>query len=202
MSGLPRSFDVSAAAVGLLLLSPLMLAIAAWIRLDSPGPALFRQDRVGQGGRIFRIRKFRTMLEGASVRPGPREITVGHDPRITRAGAFLRRTKLDELPQLLDVLAGRMALVGPRPEVPQWVAEWPPALRDRLLSVPPGLTDPASLAFSDEQDRLAQAADPEREYREVILPAKLQLSARYLDERTMASDLRLLFATLGRVLRR
>lgn len=206
---LRRAVDLLGATAGLLLLGPVMLAIAAWVRLDSPGPALFRQARVGQGGRVFRIRKFRTMrVAGPDGTPGsapgtgrplPEAVTVGEDPRITRAGRFLRRTKLDELPQLLDVLQGHMALVGPRPEVPQHVAGWPPALRERLLSVRPGLTDPASLAFTDEAARLARAADPEREYREVITPVKLAMSARYLEGRSLGSDLRLIFATLLRL---
>lgn len=199
-TALRRAFDLLAAGLGLLLLAPVLLAIALWVRLDSPGPALFRQTRVGQGGRLFRIRKFRTMgVAHSPEESGSLEVTIGNDPRITRAGRFLRRCKLDELPQLLDVVQGHMALVGPRPEVPQHVGHWPPALRERILAVRPGLTDPASLAFADEAERLARAADPAREYREVITPAKLAMSARYLDERSLASDLRLILTTLARL---
>ncbi|MFT7721721.1 MAG: sugar transferase [Roseateles sp.] len=191
-----RLFDLLCAALGLLVLAPLLLLAALWIRLDSPGPALFRQTRVGRFGVPFTIHKFRTMR----VAPGA-EITVGADPRITRAGRWLRATKLDELPQLWDVLRGAMSLVGPRPEVPRYVALYPEALREVVLSVRPGITDPASLAFSHEAELLAAASDPEREYCEVILPAKLRLSADYAARASLAADLRLILRTLGRVLR-
>jgi lipopolysaccharide/colanic/teichoic acid biosynthesis glycosyltransferase len=191
-----RGLDVVAAGLGLLLLAPLLLAIAAWIRLDSPGPALFRQARVGRHGRIFRIHKFRTMREAAPPAGAPPGITVGADPRITRAGAFLRRSKLDELPQLIDVLLGDMSLVGPRPELPRYVATYPDALRAKVLSVRPGITDPASLQFSDESEQLARSGDPEREYAEVVLPAKLRLAADYVDHATLGTDLHVLGRTL------
>ncbi|MFT7771917.1 sugar transferase [Roseateles sp.] len=190
-----RLFDIAASALGLLLLAPLLLLAALWIRLDSPGPALFRQTRVGRFGVPFTIHKFRTMR----VEPGA-AITVGVDPRITRPGHVLRRTKLDELPQLWDVLRGAMSLVGPRPELPRYVALYPAEMRERVLAVRPGITDPASLAFSHEAELLAAAPDPEREYREVILPAKLKLSADYAASANLAADLRLIWATLGRVL--
>ena len=191
-----RLFDILAAGLGLALLSPLLLLTAAWVRLDSPGPVLFRQTRVGRFGVPFTIHKFRTMR----VAPGA-AITVGADPRITRSGRVLRATKLDELPQLWDVLRGAMSLVGPRPELPIYVALYPDDLRDRVLAVRPGITDPASLAFSHEAELLAAAADPEREYREVILPAKLRLSAAYAAQASLATDLRLIALTLARVLR-
>ncbi len=184
------------AALGLLLLAPVLLLAAAWVKLDSPGPALFRQTRVGRHGVPFTIHKFRTMR----VAPGA-AITVGADPRITRSGQVLRQTKLDELPQLWDVLRGAMSLVGPRPELPRYVALYPADLRERVLAVRPGITDPASLAFSHEAELLAAAADPEREYREVILPAKLKLSADYAATASLATDLRLILATLARVAR-
>lgn len=189
-----RAFDIVAAGLGLLLLAPLFLVAAAWIKLDSPGPVFFRQERVGRGGVPFRIHKFRTMrvaAEGA----GP-ALTVGADPRITRAGAFLRRSKIDELPQLIDVLRGDMSIVGPRPEVPRYVAFFPPDLRAKVLSVRPGITDPASLQFRDESTLLARAADPEREYRDVVLPAKLRLAADYVDTASLGGDLRLIVATV------
>jgi len=189
-----RMFDVVVAACGLVVLAPLLIALALWIRLDSPGPALFRQERVGRSGKAFRIHKFRTMHEAAPG-AGP-AITVGADPRITRAGAFLRRHKLDELPQLIDVLRGDMSLVGPRPELPRYVAGYPPALRDKVLSVRPGITDVASIEFRNEAELLARAADPDREYREVVLPAKLRLAAEYVDSATLASDLRVIGRTL------
>jgi len=189
-----RLFDVALSAAGLVLLSPVLATIALWVRRDSPGPALFRQERVGRGGVVFRIHKFRTMAND----PGrtERALTIGADPRITRAGRFLRRTKLDELPQLIDVLLGDMSLVGPRPEVPHYVATYPEAIRAKVLSVRPGITDTASLKFRNESELLAGAADPEREYREVVLPAKLRLAVDYVDHATLAGDLRLLGRTV------
>src|SRR6195952_780262 len=178
-----RAFDLVAAIVGLALFGLPMLAIAAWIKLDSPGPVFFRQERVGRHGKVFRIHKFRTMRVDAEQR-GP-QLTVGADARVTRVGRVLRANRLDELPQFFDVLAGDMSLVGPRPDVPRYVDQWPPALRDRVLAVRPGITDPASLQFRDEATLLAQAADPEREYRDVILPRKLAVAADYADRASL-----------------
>lgn len=189
-----RLFDLLLAAAGLLLLWPLLLAIAVWIRLDSPGPALFRQQRVGRYGQLFRIHKFRTMRIAQPA--GAPQLTVGTDPRITRAGRWLRCSKLDELPQLLDVLAGSMSLVGPRPEVPRYVAMYPPALRDKVLSVRPGITDPASIEYRDESALLAGAADPEQVYVEHVMPAKLRHAVRYVETMSLATDLRLIGATV------
>ena len=192
-----RLLDMAAALCGLLLLSPLLVLIAVAIKLDSPGPVFYRQERVGRHGRLFRIFKFRTM---AVAQPADgAQITVAGDTRITRIGALLRRTKLDELAQLLDVLRGTMSLVGPRPEVARYVAHYPPAWRERLLSVRPGITDFASVRFRDESDLLARAADPEREYIDVILPMKLRYALRYLDQPTIANDLRVIGLTLNTV---
>lgn len=193
-----RLLDIVVAFLALLLLSPLMGVLAIWIRLDSPGPALFRQARVGRGGRIFQMHKFRTMTVDAPTRGLP--LTVGDDPRITRSGRWLRRRRLDELPQLWDVLRGEMALVGPRPEVPRYVAHYPPALKDRVLSLRPGLTDPSTLAALDEAAVLAAAVDPEREYIEVLLPRKLQVAADYAERASLRSDLGVLAQTLRRLL--
>jgi lipopolysaccharide/colanic/teichoic acid biosynthesis glycosyltransferase len=187
-----RVFDIVLSAAGLLLLSPLLLVVAVWVKLDSAGPVLFHQERIGRHGVPFRIHKFRTMVHGGVGA----QITVGADRRITRAGAFLRRAKLDELPQLIDVLKGDMSLVGPRPEVPRYVAMYPAGLRDKVLSVRPGITDIASLEYRDESERLARAADPEHEYVHVVMPAKLQLAARYVDHASLAFDLRLILRTL------
>jgi len=189
-----RLFDLVVAGLALVLLSPLLLGIALWIRFDSPGSALYRQERVGRFGRLFRIHKFRTMSEAGPT--GALQITVGADPRITRAGRALRRTKLDELPQLWDVLVGDMSLVGPRPEVPKYVALYPVALRDKVLSVRPGMTDRASIEYREENELLARAADPERAYIDVVMPAKLRYAAEYVDRRSMWSDLRLIGATV------
>lgn len=194
-----RAFDLIASAAGLLLLAPLLLAIALWVRLDSPGPALFRQERIGRAGRPFRICKFRTMVADAPSRG--LQITTGRDPRITRAGDFLRRTKLDELPQLLNVLTGEMSLVGPRPEVPRYVALYPSATRAVVLSVRPGLTDEAAIRYADESSLLATAPDPEKTYVEDILPKKLALYEEYVARRSFAGDLALIFRTLRRIWR-
>lgn len=189
-----RAFDLLGAALALVLLCPLLLLLALVIRLDSPGPVFFRQERVGRFGRPFRIHKFRSMVEQAPALGPP--LTVGSDARITRSGRWLRRSRIDELPQLLDVLAGSMSLVGPRPEVPRYVAHYPPALRERALAVRPGITDPASLEFIDEAALLARAADPEREYVEVILPRKVQRAADYAAQATLGTDLAVLWRTL------
>ena len=189
-----RLFDLTGAVLGLLLLSPLLLGIAIWIKLDSRGPVFFRQERVGRGGVPFRIHKFRTMVADAPALGA--QITVGADPRITRAGRALRRSKLDELPQLLDVLAGTMSLVGPRPEVPRYVALYPAALRDKVLSVRPGITDPASIAYRDEGALLAAAADPERVYVEQVMPAKLRSALTYVEHMSLRNDVRVIGATL------
>lgn len=195
-----RLLDIAVAALALVLLALPLLAVAAWVRADSPGPALFRQARVGRHGRLFRIHKFRTMVADADRRGPP--LTVGDDPRITRAGAWLRHRRLDELPQLFDVLEGSMSLVGPRPEVPQYVAHYPPGLRERALAVRPGITSPAALQYLDENARLAAAADPEREYVETILPHKLRLAADYAERASLWSDLRVLGRTLRLLLAR
>ena len=187
-----RLFDIAVAGAGLLLLWPLLLGIALWVRLDSPGPALYRQLRVGRHGVLFRIRKFRTMFVDAGGPP----LTVGADPRITRAGRVLRRTRLDELPQLLDVLQGTMSLVGPRPEVPRYMDAAPADLKARVLAVRPGVTDPVAVAHLDESALLAQAADPEQVYRDVLLPAKLRAAADYADRATLATDLQVIWHTL------
>jgi lipopolysaccharide/colanic/teichoic acid biosynthesis glycosyltransferase len=187
-----RLFDIAVATLALLLLSPLLLVLAGVVKLDSPGPVFFRQQRVGRHGVPFRIHKLRTMRHGAAGLA----LTVGDDARITRAGRWLRRTRLDELPQLIDVLQGTMSLVGPRPEVPRYVAHYPPALRERALAVRPGITDPSSLDFIDEAALLARAADPEREYIEVILPAKLRRAADYAEQASLATDLAVLWRTL------
>ena len=189
-----RAFDVLLSGLGLLLLSPLLIAIAIWVKFDSPGAVMFRQERVGCHGRPFLIHKFRTMAADAPAR-GP-QITVGADARITRAGRFLRASKLDELPQLWDVWRGAMSLVGPRPEVPRYVALYPTALREIVLSVRPGITDIASLEYRDEARLLAEAVDPERCYVELVLPAKLRLSARYVQTRSFAGDLALVWRTV------
>lgn len=193
-----RLFDIAFAALTLLLLCPLLLAIALWVRLDSPGPVFFRQQRVGRGGRLFGIYKFRTMHTDAEAL-GP-QITVGEDARITRAGAWLRRSKVDELPQFLNVLRGDMSVVGPRPEVPRYVAQYPADVRQAVLSVRPGITDLASIEFRDESALLARSQDPERTYVEQVLPAKLRHAQQYVRTHSLWLDLRIIARTVLAVL--
>ena len=193
-----RIFDVAAAGAGLLLLAPLFALVALWIRLDSPGPVFFRQERVGRHGVLFHIYKFRTMRGDPGAEA---QLTVGRDRRITRAGKLLRFYKIDELPQLINVLLGDMSLVGPRPEVPRYVACYPARVRDIVLSVAPGITDWASIHYKDENAILARAVDPEKAYRETVLPAKLEYCVRYVKERSFWSDLQIIFSTLRALLR-
>ena len=194
-----RVFDVLASGLGLILLAPVLLAISVAVKLDSPGPVMFRQPRVGRWGVPFDIHKFRTMVADASRRGGL--LTVGHDARITRVGAVLRRYKLDELPQLIDVLRGKMSLVGPRPEVPHYVEHYSPEDRRIVLSVRPGITDNASIRFRDESSLLASAADPDEAYRRDILPVKLRLYRAYVRQRTFRGDLAIIASTLRNIAR-
>jgi len=187
-----RALDVLLAALGLALLAPLLAYIALRIRLDTPGPTLFRQERVGREGRLFRIHKFRTMR----VTEGGAQITAAGDARITRVGRWLRRGKLDELPQLIDVLKGDMSLVGPRPEVPRYMALVPPEARARILAVRPGITGPAALEFRDEERLLAAAKDPERTYIEQIMPIKQRHDLDYVARHGVLGDLRIIARTL------
>jgi lipopolysaccharide/colanic/teichoic acid biosynthesis glycosyltransferase len=177
-----------------------LLVLATLIKLDSSGPVFFRQERVGQHGKPFRIHKFRTMTHNPA--DAGLQLTVGADARITHVGAWLRRSKLDELAQLIDVLAGDMSLVGPRPEVPKYVALYPAELRERVLAVRPGITDPVSLAHADESEELAQAADPERHYIEVVMPRKLAAAAAYAEQATLRTDIDVLWRSLGLLLSR
>ena len=193
-----RLFDLAFAAVTLLLLAPLLVAVALWLRVDSQGPVFFRQQRVGRGGQLFGIYKFRTMHPGADIK-GP-ELTVGGDGRITRAGVWLRRSKADELPQFFNVLRGDMSVVGPRPEVPRYVAQYPAHVRSVVLSVRPGITDLASIAFRNESDVLARSPDPERTYLEQILPVKLRWAQQYVRTRNLWLDLRIIVWTALTVL--
>ena len=191
-----RLLDLAVAIALLLILAPILTVLAIAIRLDSSGPAFFRQERIGRGGRAFRILKFRTMRVDAESRGV--QITIGRDPRITRVGEILRRYKLDELPQLLNILRGEMSWVGPRPEVPRYVALYTAEQRE-ILEYRPGLTGPASLKFSDESSLLAEQPDPERYYREVLIPAKIAEDLAYLSGATLLSDAQLLAKTFRRI---
>ena len=191
-----RVFDLLASVGGLLLLSPLLLIIGVAIKAGDGGSILFAHERVGRDGQTFRLLKFRTMVAGAQG-IGP-ELTVGGDPRITPIGRVLRRAKLDELPQLVNVARGEMSLVGPRPEIPKYVAMYTPAQR-RVLALMPGITDPASAEYVDEAERLARAEDPERAYIEEIMPRKLQLNLAYAETATLQSDIATILRTLRRL---
>ena len=193
-----RALDLAASGLGLVLVSPLLLVAAIAVRLDSAGPILFRQTRVGRNFRPFSIYKFRTMSVDAPARGG--QITAGADPRITSSGRWLRKSKIDELPQLFNVFLGDMSLVGPRPEVPKYVEMFHDEYA-AVLTVRPGLTDPASVKYRDEAELLAAAADPEQEYVQRILPDKIALSHAYIERATLAGDLAILFRTLLRIAR-
>jgi lipopolysaccharide/colanic/teichoic acid biosynthesis glycosyltransferase len=184
---------MTVAAAGLLLLSPLLIAIALLVRLTSPGPVFFRQERMGRGFRPFYIYKFRSMVRDAPQKGAA--VTFGADPRITRVGRFLRATKLDEIPQLINVLVGDMSLVGPRPEVRKYV-EMFHADYEEVLRVRPGITDPASIKFRHEAEILGRAADPEKEYVNRVLPEKIRLAKDYVRNSSFWYDVRLLFQTV------
>lgn len=196
---LKRWFDLLGSGLGLIALSPILVLIAILIKLDSKGPVFFRQERVGRFGRVFRIHKFRTMVSDAEGKG--LQITVGADVRITRVGGVLRKHKLDELPQLIDVLLGDMSLVGPRPEVPRYVACYPEETKDFVLSVRPGITDWASIEYKDENRILGLAEDPHRAYVEQVLPVKLKYYVDYVRRRTFFGDLKIILATLVAIVR-
>ncbi len=187
---LKRAFDIFFSTGALIVLAPLLLAVAVWIKVDSSGPVFFRQRRVGRQGREFLIYKFRTMATDAEGR-GPL-ITVGSDQRITRSGAFLRKFKIDEFPQFFNVWIGDMSVVGPRPEVPRYVAMYPESLRKVVLSVRPGITDLASIEYRDESELLGRSQDPEFTYIHEVMPAKLAFCERYVRERSFAGDMRII----------
>jgi lipopolysaccharide/colanic/teichoic acid biosynthesis glycosyltransferase len=189
-----RIVDIVIAAIALAVLAPLLVVVGVFVRSTSPGPVLFRQRRVGEGGRLFDLLKFRTMWDGTR---GPRVTRVG-DARVTPVGGYLRCLKLDELPQFVNVLRGDMTLVGPRPEVPEYLARLG-VLGNAYAAVRPGLADAATLAFYDEGALLAQAPDPERYYLETILPAKARLSITYARQRSLTTDIRLFLALVRRV---
>jgi lipopolysaccharide/colanic/teichoic acid biosynthesis glycosyltransferase len=188
-----RSFDLIFSTVGLVALSPAFVILAAAIRLEDGGPAFYRQTRVGHRGKNFRLWKFRTMTTDAD-RKGLL-LTVGADSRITRVGKLLRRSKLDELPQLINVLVGEMSFVGPRPEVPHYVEQYD-AQQRRVLDLKPGITDPASIQFRDENTLLAQAADPEGTYVREIMPEKIRINLAYADRAGIVQDFQVLCDTV------
>lgn len=195
-----RIFDIIFAMLGLLIFSPIFVIIAILIRFDSKGSIFFRQVRVGQFGHEFRIFKFRTMVNNAEALGS--KITVGHDVRITKIGAFLRKYKLDELPQLIDVFRGTMSFVGPRPEVPEYVRHYPTDIKQKVLSVKPGITDNASIAMIDESSLLSKASNPTEYYISHLLPLKLDYAIKYIDNRSLLLDIKIIFLTLFKIFNR
>jgi len=190
-----RGIDIIASAIGLAVLSPLFAIIAIGVKLDSPGPIFYFQDRVGRGGRTFRVIKFRTMCVGADQLGT--KLTVSADKRVTWLGRFLRHSKLDELPQLINVLAGKMSLVGPRPESPEYIVFYTPAQRSLILSLRPGITDYASILLRNESSLFPPDQDPVPIYRQQVIPLKLSCYQRYFREMGIVADLRIMLATVA-----
>ena len=191
-----RIFDVTASGLGLLLLSPLFLIVAIWIRLDSPGPVFYRQTRVGRYNKDFRLLKFRSMRVGSDKKG---LITVGgRDPRVTRSGYWIRKYKLDELPQLINVFKGDMSLVGPRPEVRKYVDLYTPE-QLHVLDVSPGITDMASIRYRNENELLEQAADPEQFYRDTVMQDKLRINLEYVSDHSFFKDIKIILMTFKAV---
>lgn len=195
-----RLIDLAGAATGLALLSPIFVAVALGVRLSSAGPILFKQQRLGRLGRPFVIYKFRTMDQAVEPMESASQVTAAGDARVSAIGRFLRKYKLDELPQLVNVLRGEMSLVGPRPEVERYARHYPVEY-ERILAVRPGITDLATLAYRNEEQILARSSEPERLYISEVLPAKIRLSLRYLEEQSLRTDVLILFRTLWTVFR-
>ena len=194
---LKRIFDITLSLFGLIILLPFMLIIAILIKFDSKGTVFFKQIRITKGGKEFKIFKYRTMKAGSDKYS---QITVGKDERITKIGSFLRKYKLDEIPQLINVLIGDMSLVGPRPEVPKYVALYTDEQKE-ILKVRAGITDYASIEFSDENDLLASEKNPEEAYIEKIMPKKIELNKKYLSEISVLADVRIILLTIKKILK-
>jgi lipopolysaccharide/colanic/teichoic acid biosynthesis glycosyltransferase len=196
---LKRIFDILLAAVGVLVLLPLFLVVVVWIKFDSPGPAFYKQIRVGKDNRDFKLLKFRSMRIG-SDKAGL--LTIGgRDPRVTQSGYFIRKYKIDELPQLINVLLGEMSLVGPRPEVRKYV-ELYNADQRKVLLVKPGITDLASLEYFNENELLSQSTNPEQTYVEVVMPHKLKLNLKYIERAGLVTDVQIILRTIKRIVLR
>ena len=194
---LKRIFDITLSLFGLIILLPFMLIIAILIKFDSKGTVFFKQIRITKGRKEFKIFKYRTMKVGSDKYS---QITVGKDERITKIGSFLRKYKLDEIPQLINVLIGDMSLVGPRPEVPKYVALYTDEQKE-ILKVRAGITDYASIEFSNENDLLALEKDSEKAYIEKIMPKKIELNKKYLSEISMLTDIRIILLTIKKILK-
>jgi len=194
-----RLFDLLFSIVGLFLLTPFLLLIVFWIKSDSKGDIFFRQNRIGLKGRVFKIHKFRTMYVDSEAQG---LLTVGEDNRITKSGKFLRKYKIDELPQLIDVFLGKMSLVGPRPEVQEFLDMYPINVRNKVLSVKPGITDIASIKMIDESKILEQYTDARRAYIDIILPIKQKYYIDYVDNQSLLLDIKIIFLTLIKIITR
>lgn len=191
-----RLFDIISSGIGLLILSPLFLIVAIWVKLDSPGPVFYKQVRVGRNNKDFYLYKFRSMRVGSDKKG---LITVGgHDPRVTRSGYYIRKYKLDEFPQLINVFKGDMSLVGPRPEVRKYVDLYTPE-QMHVLDVRPGITDLASIRYRNENELLAKASDPEQYYRDVIMQDKLNINLEYVHNHSFWGDIKLIFKTFSAI---
>lgn len=194
-----RIFDFTASCLGLLLLSPFILMICCWIKMDSKGPIFFRQRRVGKDGKEFMIHKFRSMTDNTENQG---QLTIGNDQRITRSGHFIRKYKLDELAQLIDVIQGTMSLVGPRPEVPKYMNLYPESIKNKILSVKPGITDLAAIEMIDENIILAKYDDPEKAYIDIIMPMKSEYYLKYVDSKSIILDIKIIFITIYKIVKR
>ena len=193
-----RFFDFFFTVLGLIILSPLFLIVAIWIKLDSSGPVFYKQTRVGRNNKDFKLLKFRSMVTDADKKG---LITVGgRDPRVTQSGYFIRKYKLDELPQLLNVLIGDMSLVGPRPEVRKYVDLYNETQR-KVLSVKPGITDYASIEYIDENEILGRAENPEKVYIEHIMPEKIKYNMKYIQNRSVKEYFKIIFLTIGKIVK-
>lgn len=195
-----RLFDIVCSLLGLVILSPVFVVIILLIKFTSKGPIFFRQTRVGQYEQLFQIHKFRTMVVNAEAQG--LKITIGRDTRITWIGAILRKTKLDELPQLIDVLLGDMSLVGPRPEVPEYVKYYSPEMKAIVFKVKPGITDKASIEMIDENELLSKYDNPEQAYIEQLIPLKLSYAKSYVLERSLIGDILIIFKTIAKIFTR
>lgn len=195
-----RLFDLLASVFGLLVLSPIFIIIALWIKSDSQGEVFFRQVRVGRYGREFKIHKFRTMKVNAQTIGGG--LTVGADKRVTRVGQYLRKYKLDELPQLIDVFLGNMSLVGPRPEIPEFMNKYPDEIRQKILSVKPGITDRASIEMVNENEILGQYEDAHQAYIDIIMPKKAKYYLEYVDNHSVIGDIQIVLDTIRTIIYR
>ena len=194
-----RLFDIIASMLGLILFGPFLIFILIWIKIDSPGPIFFKQERVGLNGKLFKIHKFRTMYVNSEDKS---TLTVGDDLRITNSGKLMRRLKIDELPQLIDVLFGKMSFVGPRPDLKEFIDIYPQEIKDKILSVKPGITDFASIELVDESNLLSKFSDPKKAYIKKILPMKQKFHLDYVNNHNMWMDITIIFLTIKRVLLR